>query len=199
MRSTRKAALAGAAFAALLVACGGEQPAPQEAPAMSAAQDTTPAPGAANGASATLADPSGKQVGTAKVTADSTGVAIDLDVTGLAAGPHGVHVHAVGSCEARGDTAFAMAGGHFNPAGKKHGLQNPEGPHAGDTDGLTVGADGHGTAHLTLPGVTLSGGANALLDADGAAIVIHEKADDQNTDPSGASGGRVACGVIQAS
>jgi Cu-Zn family superoxide dismutase len=195
MRSTgTKAALAGAALAVLLTACGGEKPAEQtQAPAMSAAKDTTP-PAAATGASATLADPSGKQVGTAKVTGDSTGVAIDLDVTGLAAGPHGVHVHTVGSCEARNDTAFAMAGGHFNPEGKKHGLKNPDGPHAGDTEGITVGADGHGTAHLTLPKATLS----TLLDADGAAIVIHEKADDQKTDPSGGSGGRVACGVIKA-
>lgn len=190
--------LAGALSLALLAACGGEKPAEQpQTPALTAAPDSTAR--AAAGATADLADAAGKAVGTAKLSADSAGaVVVDVDVTGLAAGPHGLHVHTVGSCDARNDTAFATAGGHFNPEGKKHGLQNPEGPHAGDTEGLTVGADGHGTAHLTLTHATLSTGANALLDADGAAIVIHEKADDQKTDPSGNSGGRVVCGVIKA-
>lgn len=180
---------------ATIGACGGEKPAEQPPPP---AETAPAAPAVPTGASAALADATGKAVGTATLSQDSAGaVVIDVDVEGLAAGPHGVHVHTVGSCDARNDTAFATAGAHFNPEGKAHGLQNPNGPHAGDTEGLTVGADGRGSAMLTLPHATLAAGANALLDADGASVVVHEKADDQKTDPSGGSGGRVACGVIK--
>ncbi len=88
------------------------------------------------------------------------------------------------------------AGGHFNPAGKKHGLRNPEGPHAGDLPNLEVGPGGAGQLAYTNPLVTLGPGVNSLLKADGTALEIHEKQDDERTDPTGNSGERIACGVI---
>lgn len=174
-------------------ACGGEaeEAAPDlaEAPLDTLAQ---PAPAAAGEGSATaqLADAQGASVGTATLTDSPEGVRIAVNLTGLPAGEHGIHIHATGRCDA---PDFASAGGHFNPDSKQHGLQNPQGPHRGDLPNLTVGADGTAQQELTAPaGTTLAD----LLDADGAAIVVHATADDQQTDPSGNSGDRIACGVI---
>jgi Cu-Zn family superoxide dismutase len=89
---------------------------------------------------------------------------------------------------------FASAGGHWNPTGHQHGMKNPAGPHAGDMPNLDVGSDGRGHLVFTLPGGTYEG----LMDEDGAAIVVHAKPDDLTTDPSGNSGGRIACGVFGA-
>ena len=88
---------------------------------------------------------------------------------------------------------FASAGAHWNPAGKKHGMNNPAGPHAGDMPNVEVAANGVLSATLTLAGASMA----SLLDADGAALVIHAVADDYVTDPSGNSGARIACAVIQ--
>ena len=140
-----------------------------------------------------LKDAKGASVGTATITAArSGGVSIALDVKNLPAGEHGIHIHATPSCEGAN---FAGAGGHFNPTNKKHGTQNPEGHHAGDMANFTVKADGTAKATLTDKDVTLATGANSLT-ANGAALVIHAKADDMKTDPSGNSGDRIACGVI---
>jgi Cu-Zn family superoxide dismutase len=112
-------------------------------------------------------------------------------------GIHGIHVHAVGRCE---PPDFASAGPHWNPEGKKHGLSNPQGPHAGDLPNVDVAADGVLGQAVTLANATLTGPAGdprVLLDADGAALVIHAQADDNMTDPSGNSGARIACAVIQ--
>ena len=115
---------------------------------------------------------------------------IAVDLTGLPAGEHGIHVHATGQCDA---PAFTTAGGHFNPDSMQHGFENPQGPHHGDLRNVTVGDDGTAQQELTAPaGTTLA----ALLDADGAALVVHATADDYRTDPSGNSGDRIACGVI---
>jgi Cu-Zn family superoxide dismutase len=108
-----------------------------------------------------------------------------------------MHLHQVGRCDQGGTPTFASAGGHYNPAGRQHGTQNPEGPHAGDLPNVTVGADGR----LTLPdsGVVAVMNETAragLLDPDGTALVIHAQADDYRTDPSGNSGARIACGVL---
>jgi superoxide dismutase, Cu-Zn family len=150
---------------------------------------------AAGGAArAQLKDASGKDVGTAAFSAGSGMVKMDLKVRGLAPGAHGLHVHEKGACEA---PDFKSAGGHFNPHGKKHGLQSDAGAHAGDLPNLLVGADASLT--LALAGVTLDKGEkNSLLDGDGSALVIHAGPDDGKTDPAGDSGARVACGVIQA-
>ncbi|MBK5265121.1 MAG: superoxide dismutase family protein [Alphaproteobacteria bacterium] len=131
------------------------------------------------------------------VQAADTGDAIRLTITGegLPAGSHGVHVHMTGNCT---PPDFASAGGHWNPAGRAHGRNNPQGMHMGDLPNLLIGVDGQGSLEITIAGASVTGGSNPLLDADGAAMVIHAGPDDLMTDPSGNSGGRIACGVFAA-
>ena len=146
-------------------------------------------------ATAGLKDGKGQSVGQAKFTATKGGVQMSVTVANLTPGVHAIHIHDVGKCEAPG---FTTAGGHFNPANKKHGLENPEGHHAGDMPNLTVNAKGKGTFKTTIQGVTLAGdGATSLFHAGGTSVVIHEKQDDMKTDPAGNAGARMACGVIQ--
>jgi Cu-Zn family superoxide dismutase len=135
-------------------------------------------------------------VGRATFIQQMDGVDIIVNVAGLSPGMHGIHVHAQGKCD---PPDFATAGGHFNPEGKHHGLDNPEGPHAGDMPNLNVNPDGTGTLEYLNPRISLVPGAkNSLLKVNGTSIMIHDKADDQKTDPSGNSGTRIACGVILA-
>jgi len=149
---------------------------------------------AAPAATAELKDAAGKPVGTVAFSAAPGGVQVKVKVAGLKPGPHGFHVHAAGLCEG---PDFKTAAGHFNPAGKKHGLDSPAGHHGGDLPNLMVGADGSGEATATLEGVTLDEGAASLFHAGGTAVVIHADADDGKTDPAGNSGARIACGVVQ--
>ena len=142
-------------------------------------------------ATAVLADATGRPVGRATAREVTGGVRVTLDVRGMLPGTHGAHLHTVGSCVG---PDFTSAGGHWNPAGTKHGSMNPQGPHAGDLPNLIVGTDGRGTLGIVLAGATIGG----MLDADGTAIVVHAAADDLMTDPSGNSGGRIACGVMTA-
>jgi len=147
-------------------------------------------------ASATFVDASGVQIGLARLTEDSTGrVHVSVHVQGLAPGLHGIHIHAVGSCS----PTFAAAGGHYNPLGDQHGLDNPEGPHAGDLPNLAVNEAGIGQLDATTDRVTLSPGVATLFDATGSAFIIHANPDDQVTDAgNGGSGARIACAVIEA-
>jgi superoxide dismutase, Cu-Zn family len=142
-------------------------------------------------AQANLKTPTGEQVGTAIAEEVDGAIRVMVEVHGLAEGVHGTHVHAVGKCEA---PDFASAGGHWNPTTHQHGKDNPAGPHAGDMPNLSIGADGRDKTIFTLPAGTYAG----LLDEDGAALVVHAGPDDYKTDPSGNSGGRIACGVFQA-
>ncbi|HSC72104.1 MAG TPA: superoxide dismutase family protein [Candidatus Methylomirabilis sp.] len=144
-------------------------------------------------ATAELKNAKGEVVGIATLWEDEGGVRFYADVRNLPAGKHGLHLHAVGKCD---PPEFTTAGGHFNPEGKKHGLANPEGPHAGDLPSLDVTANGTGQLHYLVRRVTLGTGPASLLDADGTAVVIHANPDDNITDPTGNSGGRIACGVI---
>ncbi len=137
-----------------------------------------------------MRDASGRELGTLAIDESPSGVTVTGSLQGLAPGDHGIHFHTVGKCEA----PFQTAGGHWNPTGKQHGTTNPQGPHLGDLANITVGPDSTANVSVTTPGGTLRG-ANALLDADGAALVIHAAADDYRTDPSGNSGARIACGV----
>ena len=143
-------------------------------------------------ASAVLKDTSGKDVGKATLTVTPSGVLVSLDLTAAPPGDHAFHIHAVGKCE---PPDFKSAGPHFNPDQTKHGLMNPQGPHAGDMPNLHVPTNGKLQVEILDPTVTLSADA-ALLDADGAALVIHASADDYKTDPAGNAGDRIACGVI---
>ena len=186
------------ALAALgLAACGGpaETTTTESASATSetsvAMAETSATSGAATQATATLQTAQGEAAGTATATSAAGGVSIALNVTGMPVGEHGVHVHTTGRCD---PPAFTTAGPHWNPTEAKHGLENPQGQHAGDMPNLTVAADGTGTLSYTLKNADFAG----LLDADGAAFIVHAKADDQTTDPSGDSGDRIACGVFAA-
>lgn len=150
---------------------------------------TTTSGTSAGGAHAMLADAAGAPRGSASIVDTSSGLQVRISGEGLPAGTHGVHLHAVGRCDG---PDFQSAGAHWNPGMKQHGRDNPQGAHAGDLPNLVVGADGRGMVRFAVPEGSLSG----LLDADGAAVVIHVNADDYRTDPSGNSGGRIACGVI---
>jgi Cu-Zn family superoxide dismutase len=143
---------------------------------------------------ADLKDGTGATVGAVQLSQDAKGV-VQLTVSGagLAAGDHGIHIHTTGKCDR---PAFTSANGHFNIANHQHGLANPSGPHEGDLPGLTVAANGTFAYTATTDRVSLTGGADTIFDADGSALVLHAGADDQVTDPTGNSGGRVACAGI---
>jgi superoxide dismutase, Cu-Zn family len=147
-------------------------------------------------AHADIVNAEGQKIGSATIRPSSSGVRINVEVSQLPPGVHGIHIHTVGKCEG---PAFTSAGAHFNPTSKKHGKDSPEGPHAGDLLNIEVTADGTGKASLSDSNVTLAGGPNSLFNESGTALVIHEKADDYKTDPAGNSGARIACGVIRAS
>jgi superoxide dismutase, Cu-Zn family len=141
-----------------------------------------------------LMDAKGQPVGTAKVSdANKGGVVIQLNVKGLPPGEHAAHVHQNAKCEG---PAFTTAGGHFNPEMKHHGLDNPEGPHAGDMPNFMVTPKGTAKATLVDPRVNLGSGDHSVFTNGGTALVIHAKADDMKTDPAGNAGDRIACGTI---
>jgi Cu-Zn family superoxide dismutase len=143
-------------------------------------------------ASATMRDLSGRELGTLTLLEDARGVAVTGSLRGLSPGLHAIHIHGVGRCEA----PFDRAGSHWNPTGRQHGFDNPAGPHLGDMQNFTVAPDSTAEFRVSTPGGTLRG-TSPVLDGDGSAIIIHQLADDYHTDPSGNSGARVACGVVQ--
>lgn len=146
-------------------------------------------------AHATLVGPDGSQQGTATLTEAADGLHVLVKAQGLTPGLHAVHIHMTGICTA---PDFASAGGHWNPTGKQHGKDNPNGMHMGDMPNMLAGADGSGELEYVVADARISTGAIPLLDADGAAIVIHANADDNISDPAGNAGGRVMCGTVTA-
>ncbi|MEI9851103.1 MAG: superoxide dismutase family protein [Sphingomonas sp.] len=181
-----RTAMGAAALAMLASGCTGNGGG--AAGSGAAAEDVGPPP--AERLAAGLWTGTGANAGLASAEEVPGGVRVSVNAEGLTPGPHGVHVHTVGKCEA---PDFASAGGHWNPGAKQHGALNPMGPHAGDMPNLIAGADGRGTLSFLLPGATLA----ALTEGDGSALVVHAGEDDLKTDPSGNSGGRVACGVLE--
>ena len=151
-------------------------------------------------AGGTFVDATGAEVGWVRLVEDGRGVVhVNVHVAGLTPGLHGIHIHAIGACT----PTFAAAGGHYNPLGHEHGLDNPNGAHAGDLPNLRVNANGVGHLDATTDGVTLSAGPTTLFDATpgalGSAFIIHANEDDQVTNATnGNSGARVACAVIEA-
>jgi superoxide dismutase, Cu-Zn family len=143
-------------------------------------------------ASATLQPKAGGTAGgTVTFTQAGDTVTISAQLTGVAAGVHGFHIHEKGDC---GDADFKNAGGHFNPAGKNHGAPSDADRHAGDLGNLEIAADGSGSLTISTSLLTVAAGANSV---DGRAVILHEKADDLKTQPTGDAGGRIACGVIR--
>lgn len=146
-------------------------------------------------AAAMLHDAAGNHIGTLTLRGATGGhLMVSGDLSGLTPGEHGFHIHDKGVCEA----PFTSAGGHFNPTGRQHGRDNPQGRHAGDLSNIAVGPDGTVKVHQMLHGVSIAGegGLPALLDTDGAAFIVHADPDDNTSDPAGNAGPRVACGVI---
>lgn len=142
-----------------------------------------------------LKDAKGNSVGTATIVTKGQGVEVKLDLKDLPPGEHAVHFHQNPKCD---PPDFKSAGGHFNPTNKQHGFDNPNGHHAGDMPNFTVKENGTAKAAVKDADVVLGNGseANSLFANGGTSIMIHAKADDMKTDPSGNSGDRIACGVI---
>jgi len=133
------------------------------------------------------------EVGQISLTQIGENAAMSLKVEGLESAAYGMHLHETGKCDG---PDYKSAGGHWNPAGKQHGLDNPEGAHGGDLPNLVATVGQATRLERSLTGLALTG-ENGLMDADGAALVIHAKPDDLKTDPSGNSGARIICGVFE--
>jgi superoxide dismutase, Cu-Zn family len=173
--------------------------------ALAAACATDRDPAGADGAAVTsavgpavlaadLRDAEGRVRAHATVEQSGDSLRVRIESAGMSPGAYGAHLHTTGRCDPPG---FTTAGAHWNPTGQMHGKDNPKGMHKGDLPNLLVGSDGRGSFEYTIPNAGLSGMLpNRLIDSDGASVVIHAKADDFRTDPSGNSGARIACGVL---
>ena len=155
--------------------------------------DSPAADTAGGNVTATMQDTAGKELGTLTLSDTTRGIALSGRLTGLPPGVHGMHLHQTGKCD---PPKFEAAGDHWNPTNAAHGTKAPKGPHLGDLPNITVAKDSSVSVQATTPGGSLRG-QNALLDQDGASVVIHSGRDDYRSQPSGESGDKIACGVVQ--
>lgn len=145
-------------------------------------------------AHSTLVNGAGIPVGAATIESIGSSVYLKANVSGQTPGVHGIHLHMTGKCEG---PSFTSAGGHLNPDAHQHGTLNLTGSHLGDLPNIEIAADGSGSMKAPLS-TAQEPLVAALFDTDGAAVVLHAGPDDYKTDPSGNSGGRIACGVMTA-
>lgn len=138
----------------------------------------------------------GRPAGTVTFSNVKGGVKMKISLENTPFGEHAVHIHEHAVCDA---PDFHGAGGHFNPSGKHHGYENPEGHHNGDLPkNVSVGEDHRGEATFVLNDISLDPNApNSIFANGGTSVVVHEKADDMKSDPSGNAGNRIACGVVK--
>ncbi len=138
----------------------------------------------------------GQPVGTVTFSAVDRGVLVDFDLAGLPPGPHGIHLHGSGNCDAK--TGFTSAGPilSLGPVVRKHGFLAEGGPLAGDLPNQFAGADGHLRAQTLTNSFALGNGKRSIFDQDGAAIILDQRGDDYRSQPMGESGARIACGVV---
>ncbi len=181
----------------LLLACGdgSRRSADTDTDPPGIPQDTPAGTTAAGEVTATVRNAAGNDLGALTLTENGGGIALAGRLSGLPPGEHGIHFHMTGRCE---PPKFESAGKHWNPTNAAHGTKDPKGPHWGDLPNITVAEDSSVMVLGKTRGGTLRG-QNALLDADGAAVVVHAKPDDHRTQPSGNSGDRIACGVVSGS
>lgn len=135
-----------------------------------------------------------KNVGTATLTEKAQGVLVQLDLTQLPPGKHAIHIHQNGKC---GAPSFESAGGHYNPSSAEHGFNHEKGPHPGDLPNLVVDKGGRARVEFFAQNVMFLEGSAPLLKEGGTSLVIHEKEDDHQSQPSGDSGKRIACAEIK--
>jgi Cu-Zn family superoxide dismutase len=184
-----------------IAACGGKKPAPAPPPAPPVADKTPtpppeppapPPPPAPKHATATMAGTAKFKAvkGTVEFKETDDGIEVTANIEGLKKGVHGFHIHEKGDCSA---PDAKSAGGHFNPSNHKHGAPDAAEHHEGDLGNITAEKDGKGTATITIKGVTLGDGDTSIV---GKGFIIHAKADNFKTQPTGDAGDRVACGVI---
>jgi Cu-Zn family superoxide dismutase len=193
-----RVALSIATWTIALVACGAGDRArdadstPPGADTSHVSASTDPAAGPT--VSAPMRDITGRDLGTLTLAESAGGITVAGTLRGLSPGLHAIHLHTTGRCE----PPFRSAGGHWNPTSRQHGTRNPQGPHVGDLPNVMAGRDSVADVQVTTPGGTLRG-ENALLDGDGATVIVHAGADDYRTESSGNSGRRIACGVVSGS
>jgi len=177
--------------AAALACAPKAEPVPEPAPAAPAPAPVVAAPVAPAVAHAVLQSGSGVG-GTVTFTEQGGTVTVEAHLTGVKAGDHGFHVHETGDCSA---ADYKSAGGHFNPTAAPHGAPSDAAHHAGDLGNIAIAADGSGTLSISSAMLSVAAGPNSVV---GKAVIVHEKADDLKTQPTGDAGGRIACGVVEA-